>query len=136
MTRINVIDVELLLDKHLLAEHRELTRIPNTVVSGKAKLDGKYSKHYTLGAGHVKVFYNKLGWLRRRYDELHKECLSRGFNVSYKFPESVPERLCGELEVRVEDVQVNVQRILDRFPQGGKLRGKAMSVEEYRRILC
>ena len=63
MTRINVIDTSLLTDQHLRAELREITRIPNTIVSGKAKLDGNYPKEYTLGTGHVKFFYPRLKWL-------------------------------------------------------------------------
>ena len=35
MTRINVVQVQELCDQHLLAEWRELTRIPNGVVTGK-----------------------------------------------------------------------------------------------------
>ncbi|OYQ73494.1 hypothetical protein B9T20_07170 [Wohlfahrtiimonas sp. G9077] len=38
MTRINVVDVETLCDQHLLAEHRELTRIPNDIVKRLGKV--------------------------------------------------------------------------------------------------
>jgi hypothetical protein len=38
MTRINVVPVTELCDKHLLAEHRELKRIPNRIVKGKFTL--------------------------------------------------------------------------------------------------
>jgi hypothetical protein len=33
MTRINLIPVEELTDQHLLAEHREIKRIPNAVIN-------------------------------------------------------------------------------------------------------
>lgn len=135
MTRINVIDPTLLTDKHLLAEHRELTRIPNTIVSGKAKLDGKYGKHYTLNKGHVKVFYDKMGWLNNRYDKLQEECLSRGFNVTYKFPQGVPVQLCGDLPIRSEDIEVNIERILDRFPKNARLNGKEITKDDYINLL-
>lgn len=39
MTRINLIPPEELCDQHLLAEHRELTRIPNAVARGKFSLE-------------------------------------------------------------------------------------------------
>lgn len=82
MTRINVgVLPSELSDKHLLAEHREIKRIPNMVASGKAKIEGIPEK-FTLGKGHVKFFYNKLEWLHYRYQEIYKECLKRGFNVS------------------------------------------------------
>ena len=38
MTRINLVPPEELCDQHLLAEHRELTRIPNAVAKGKYHL--------------------------------------------------------------------------------------------------
>jgi len=41
MTRINAgYSVRRLTDKHLLAEHREIKRIPNMVKSGKAIVKG------------------------------------------------------------------------------------------------
>ena len=37
MVIVNVVPVHELCDQHLLAEHRELTRIPNGLLSGKLK---------------------------------------------------------------------------------------------------
>lgn len=88
MTRINVIPVSDLCDQHLLAEHRELTRIPNGIISGK--LQASYSDaptEYTLGTGHIKFFVDKLDWLHIRYGYLRDECLYRGFFVTDRFPE-------------------------------------------------
>src|SRR5690606_21954099 len=65
----------------LLAEHREIKRIPNTVLSGRAKLDNIPDK-FTLGKGHVKFFYNKQLYLFERYLDIHEECRKRGFNVT------------------------------------------------------
>lgn len=82
MTRINAhIKPSVLCDQHLLAEHREIKRIPNTIRSGKAKLTG-IPKTFSLGKGHVKFFYNKLSYLQNRYADLHQECIRRGFNVT------------------------------------------------------
>jgi hypothetical protein len=39
MTRINLIPVNELTDQHLLAEHREIKRIPNVILSGRYNLD-------------------------------------------------------------------------------------------------
>ena len=44
MTRINLVPPEELCDQHLLAEHRELTRIPNAVAKGKYHLKGQYDR--------------------------------------------------------------------------------------------
>ena len=81
MTRINLVPVEELSDQHLLAEHREIKRIPNMILKGKYNLDN-IPKKFTLGKGHVKFFYNKLSWLHDRYYELHLECLYRHFKVT------------------------------------------------------
>ena len=75
MTRINCgIKVEELSDKHLLAEHREIKRIPNVIKSGKANLENLPEK-FTLGKGHVRFFYNKIGYLASRYSEIYADCL-------------------------------------------------------------
>lgn len=116
MTRINVVSVKTLVDQHLLAEHRELTRIPNCVISGKYKVEN-IPNDYVLGTGHVKFFTNKLGWLKKRYDELHKECLDRGFNVTYKFPMDVPKEFEGDYSPTLNAIQINEERILLRMPK-------------------
>ena len=83
MTRINAgIPPSQLSDKHLLAEHREIKRVPNSVKSGRAVIKD-IPENFTLGKGHVKFFYDKLLYLLNRYREIHDECIRRGFNVQY-----------------------------------------------------
>jgi len=120
MTRINVVPVEELCDKHLLAETREIVRVPNTINSGKAILDGNYPKEYTLGTGHVKFWYTRLKWLHKRYLELYNECLYRGFNVTFMWPIDVPERLYRDYTVTEEALALNRARIADRMPTNAK----------------
>jgi predicted transcriptional regulator len=120
MTRVNAVPVSELCDKHLLAEAREIVRIPNTINSGKAKLTGVYPKEYTLGTGHVTFFYIRLKWLHNRYKELYEECKARGFNVTWMWPESVPERLYNDYVVTQEALVLNRARIADRMPVNAK----------------
>jgi hypothetical protein len=82
MTRINsgILPNELP-GKLLLAEHREIIRIPNCINSGRAIIKDLPSV-FTLGKGHVKFFYSKLEYLRKRYILLYEECLKRGYNVT------------------------------------------------------
>lgn len=89
MTRINLVPPEELCDQHLLAEHRELTRIPNAVARGKFSLTGQ-PEDYKLGEGHVRFFFNKLDFLHKRYAALHAECLARGFKVQNFWPQDLP----------------------------------------------
>lgn len=118
MTRINVLDPVLLLDQHLLAEHRELKRIPNKILSGKAKtLDSEYD-HYILGKGHETFFRRRLGYLYKRLHWLQCECRVRGFKVQnfsfypYQFKGS---NLWGDYDVTKEDLELNIDRIEERI---------------------
>lgn len=127
MTRINVVPVEELTDQHLRAELRELTRIPNCVVSGKFKLDGDYPKQYTLGQGHVRFFIPKLGWLKQRHQQLMNEVTKRGFVVNDYWPCGVPERFMNDWQPNESAILINRQRILDRWPANAKYYSKPIS---------
>lgn len=117
MTRINLVPPSELCDQHLLAEHRELTRIPNAVAKGKFNLQGQPAD-YKLGEGHVRFFFNKLAFLKRRYDELHQECKARGFNVQYIWPENLPQNaeLWADYQATSEALALNRERIALRLP--------------------
>ena len=83
MTRINLsIPPEELNTRHLLAEHRELKRIPNVVSRGRYNLKNT-PKEFTLGKGHVAFFYDKLLYLKNRYEEIYAQCKKRDFKVTY-----------------------------------------------------
>ena len=117
MTRINCgIPPRELVDKHLLAEARELKRIPNCVAKGKFDLKGQ-PKNFTLGTGHVKFFYDKLLYLKKRYEELYQECKYRGFNVTY-FGDAwngVPDHLMRDYFPSDTDRRIVRERIAERL---------------------
>lgn len=118
MTRINTIPPQHLSDQHLLAETRELVRIPRTTTSGKAKINlNKIPKDFVLGKGHVLHFYNKQKWLHNRYQELRKECLERGFNISdYNDAfKDLPPELYKDWKPTPESIKLIKERILDRM---------------------
>ena len=75
MTRINTLKVNELSDELLINELGEIRRIfVNVLVrieSNKAFSD--IPKEYTLGAGHMKFFYNKCFYIYFRYLELRYE---------------------------------------------------------------
>lgn len=123
MTRINVVPVQELCDQHLLAEHRELTRIPNCVLKGRYKLDGNEPKDYKLGEGHVKFFLDKMMFLQRRYDNLHEECLARGFNVTNIWPKEIalfPDYFWKDYTPTENALMINRERILERMPKDAR----------------
>ena len=70
--------------KALLAEFREITRIPNAIKSGRANLNAPIPERFCLGKGHVTFFYDKIGYLAHRYAALYLESVSRGYNVQDK----------------------------------------------------
>lgn len=117
MTRINCgIPPRKLTNKHLLAEHRELVRIPNCVKKGRFNLDGIPNK-FKLGTGHVKFFYNKLKYLHNRYLEIYNECINRGFKVT-NFEDSfknLPGELYNDYRPTITDVKIVTRRIDEKL---------------------
>lgn len=116
MTRINVgIRPHMLTDKHLLAEHREIKRIPNTIKSGKAQVDN-IPKDFTLGKGHVKFFYDKILYLKIRYDLIYKECVARGFNIQHYYIafDNIPQVLNNNWEPTKKDSKLIIERLIER----------------------
>lgn len=117
MTRINIgIKPKILSRQHLLAEHRELVRIPNNVAQGKVDLKAPLPEKFTLGKGHVRFFYDKLGYLFLRYLELHNECIERGYNVkdysdSWK---GIPKELMNNYKPTKEDIMIIKGRLLEK----------------------
>lgn len=94
MTRINLVDPAVLTDKHLMAEYRELPRIFTAVLKLQEQHCYNFDtigipSEYVLGKGHVKFFYNKIGWLLKRYESIYVELISRGFNLDNELYKSV-----------------------------------------------
>ncbi len=119
MTRINAgIKPSSLTNKHLLAEHREIKRIPNCIRKGKYNLDG-IPEYFKLGTGHVKFFYNKLNFLFKRYLDLYEECKNRGFNVEYygEAWDDTPKELWGDYMPTRECIELITNRINERLKQ-------------------
>tara|TARA_R110002167_G_scaffold329631_1_gene536309 strand:+ start:131 stop:508 length:378 start_codon:yes stop_codon:yes gene_type:complete len=116
MTRINVgIPPAELINQHLIAEHREIKRIPNCIAKGKYNMDG-IPDEFKLGTGHVKFFYNKLLYLKNRYNSLYNECIKRGFNVQNYIGawDNVPQELMNDYKVKQNDITIIKQRIDER----------------------
>ncbi len=111
MTRINCIPPQELTDKHLLAEYRELPRI-----FGLARPGDDIPDTYRMGAGHVKFFYNKLGYLKSRQQEIIAECLRRGFNIQHTSVDfDIPPELANDWQPTPEAMQINRERIRERI---------------------
>jgi len=125
MTRINCVDPEILHDKHLLAEYRELPRIFTLV---KKALEGKgelpchtQSDQYVLGTGHMKFFYTRCGYLLKRQKQLIAECKRRGIQVQFTDPDSlvigIPKYCMHDWEPDGKAIALNLARIFERLEQ-------------------
>ena len=83
MTRINsAIQPGFLTDEHLLAEHREIKRLPYSYAA-RVGLDNftGIPPVFKLGKGHVLFWLNKGAFTHRRSLDIYRECLRRGFKV-------------------------------------------------------
>ena len=118
MTRINLIDPAELCDQHLLAELRELKRIPNSLLSGKLN-PTNIPERFCLGKGHVKFFSDKLEFLCERYFSLLEEATMRGFKVSSLWPDrcsNLPLSLWKDYTPTEEDTRLSRERIEQKMP--------------------
>lgn len=117
MTRINCIPVVGLHDKHLLAEYRELPRVFKL-----ARPCNDAPVQYTLGAGHVKFFYDKLRFLYNRQHDIVIEMKRRGFKPTFN-PEDLHKRFYSPAQLPLwnswvptqKDMALNRARISERL---------------------
>ena len=124
MTRVNLQPSETLCDKHLMAELREMKRIPNSILSGKLR-PGAITDKFVLGTGHVKFFSDKLKWLYNRYTDVFNECVDRGVNVNWMWPSHgwlyfSTCKLWNDWEPSTEELELSMSRVLERMPKNAK----------------
>lgn len=118
MTRINIgISPKELTNKHLLAEHREITRLP--MMTAKNMFKSKATETFCLGKGHVLFFTNKGKYTFERYLELYAECIERGFNVqnysnAWDVYKSKPE-LFQDYIPSIQDINIISQRLNEKL---------------------
>ncbi len=123
MTRINTIDPKYLTDQHLMAEYRELpmvlsalkrslqTQSESTVIK---KIPGKF----TLNSGHVLFFYDKILFLKSRYEELQMELIDRGYEIDLDRKlktAGFPNRFYGDWRPNAEAVEITKERITQKI---------------------
>jgi len=120
MTRINVVPPKELTRQHLVAEYRELPRVFKLAEAWYKRNHPNYyklPKDYTLGTGHVKFFYTRLGYLKSRFAALVNEMESRGYSPNFKETPnvSVPLSMWKDWTPTSEAISINKARILERL---------------------
>lgn len=121
MTRINVVAVQDLSDKHLLAEYKEITRITAGLHKAQKPLTD-IPPRYCLGTGHMKFFYDKMRWIADRYANLAAELTKRGVTINqYKFRGYLQDMLqfqdtpyFNNYDPTPEDKYLNMARLVKR----------------------
>lgn len=129
MTRINVVPVEELTNKHLFAEYRELPRAMRRAVlatyKGRQPSDVRIAPAYILGTGHEIFFIDKCAWLYARWLQLRSELVGRGYNLGEQFQTIVRGRaryirrhgsqFYGNYQPTADAETINRQRIQERL---------------------
>lgn len=121
MTRINVVDPKELSRQHLVAEYREITRLPgnlNAWLNRKSKPPcfSEIPSEYKLGAGHVKFFFDKFKYLESRFEALVSEMLARGYNPTHRDSSifKVDNLYYNDYTPTKEAIEINRARIKER----------------------
>lgn len=125
MTRINSnINIKQLTDEHLLAEHREIKRMPaylrKSIQCGSIQ---NIPIKFSLGTGHVKFFLNKQKFIYKRYKDIHEELIMRGFNVqdySSNWKEFINTKYFNDYVPTIEEHELLKQRITERIKYSRK----------------
>lgn len=119
MTRINCVPAAELCRQHLVAEYRELPRVFKLAEAAAQRGPALAPANYTLGPGHVKFFYARLGYCRRRFQELVAELLRRGYHPQYTSCPvvEVPASWWQDWAPDATSLQLNRQRLADRQPK-------------------
>ena len=112
MTRINVVPPPELTDKHLIAEYRELPRVSTLArkLSEKEIVD-----EYCLGKGHVKFFYDKGLFLKKRFKAIVREMKARGWNPKHTTYRPHPRGLNKDWIATAKALRLNRERIRERL---------------------
>ncbi len=127
MTRINCIPPSELSGPHLVAEYRELPRVfalvRAAIARGETPDDPRNPGDYTLGRGHVRFFYSRLGYLAQRQAALVSEMKARGYAPQFTRTETLldgfPPPWCRDWQPTPQAMAINRARIAERVSQRG-----------------
>lgn len=118
MTRINICPVDELMDQHLIAEIKEIPRVPWYIK--RSLKTGRFTENdipssYCLGEGHVKFFYNKGKWLEERLTAVQLEMIKRKMNpnldISYSIDIFKRLNFYNDYIPTEEEIEINRERI-------------------------
>lgn len=120
MTRVNLVPPEELTRQHLVAEYREIPRIFELAYRWHlAGRPGSLPERYGMGAGHMRFFYTRLGFVCRRHRLLVLEFWERGYRPIFEHTLELLMRCPADMramwEPTEQDIAVSRQRIRERL---------------------
>lgn len=122
LTRINLVPVQELTRLHLIAEYKEIMRLPNNLKKSLNRKSKPFSmdeipSQYKLGTGHVKFFFDKFAFLENRFKQLLAEMDSRGYNANFRDSSifKVSSEFYGDYTPTLDALEINRQRIAERL---------------------
>lgn len=147
MTRINAdINPKALTDNHLMAEWREIKMVPSALKRAlKTKSVGEVlssvPKKFTLNKGHVCFFYDKMGFLAKRYKLLTEELIARGYNIDTSRQlgdDGLPYVFFRDVSFCKDDRKIICDRIMTRIeekPHIYRLGSTKINPDQYQKYL-
>lgn len=124
--RVNILNPKYLSDQHLIAEYREMKMATYYYVRSKNSKVGiiksKISERYTLNEGHAYMWYNKMAYIKKRFNALCEEMRFRNFKCDYtelNFSD-IDKEAFGDFEPTKEDIKINLERVLVRIAKQPK----------------
>lgn len=75
---------------------------------------------FTLGKGHCKFFYNKLGFLKHRHREIYEELIRRNFNIRTVYSglfDNLPKGLMGDYVPSSSNIEISRRRIQEKIKE-------------------
>lgn len=77
----------------------------------------KPGSKYVMGEGHVRFFYDKILYLKKRYAELLEETQARGFHATDEWPHHLvfPAWLNNDYEPDMDAILLNLTRLTHKF---------------------
>ena len=141
MTRINCVPPSELSPQHLVAEYRELPRIfalvRAAIARGELPDDPRNPDAYRLGAGHVRFFYCRLGYLAKRQAALVAEMKARGFQPTFtdtgRLLDGFPKAWCKDWQPTADALAANRARISARLSAQRPAQRPAQKPERLRK---
>lgn len=131
MTRVNLtIDPSVLCDQHLIAETREIARLPFNFINRKTQPPQKF----TLGTGHVLYCTQLLDHCHKRFIALQSEMKRRGFTSNLTWnkvnhPKDIKFVNINEASTLLKE------RIIIRYPKNARYFSKPISLLEYTELI-